>query len=146
MIMADVFKTVLIQHPAERMYHLVTDVAKYPEFLPWCGGTEIYEQTDEILDAKIHIKFKGLKQFFHTRNTNTKPTSIDMVFVDGPFKKFHGHWKFIPLREDACKVEFSLHYEFESIILEKVIGPVFGMIAGTFVDGFVKRADQIYGQ
>jgi ribosome-associated toxin RatA of RatAB toxin-antitoxin module len=69
-----------------------------------------------------------------------------MVFVDGPFKKFHGHWKFVPLREDACKVEFSLHYEFESLILEKVIGPVFGMIAGTFVDGFVKRADQIYGQ
>lgn len=143
--MADVFKTVLIQHSAERMYNLVIDVTKYPEFLPWCGGVEVFEQTDEVLDAKVHIKFKGINQFFHTRNANTRPSAIDMVFVDGPFKKFHGHWKFVSLRDDACKVEFQLHYEFESIFLEKIIGPVFGMIAGTFVDGFVKRADQLYG-
>jgi ribosome-associated toxin RatA of RatAB toxin-antitoxin module len=143
--MADVFKTVLIPHSAERMYHLVTDVAKYPEFLPWCGGVEIFEENEGILDAKIHIKFKGLNQYFHTRNTNVRPSSIDMNFVDGPFKKFEGKWLFTPLREDACKVEFKLHYEFESILLEKIIGPVFGMIASTFVDGFVKRADQLYG-
>jgi ribosome-associated toxin RatA of RatAB toxin-antitoxin module len=143
--MADVFKTVLIAHSAERMYELVTDVSKYPEFLPWCGGVEIFEQSESVLEAKIHIKFKGLEQFFHTRNTNIRPTSIDMAFVDGPFKKFHGKWTFTALREDACKIEFQLHYEFESFILEKVIGPVFGLIAGTFVDGFVKRADQVYG-
>ena len=143
--MADVFKTVLIPHSAERMYHLVTDVAKYPEFLPWCGGVEIFEENESILDAKIHIKFKGLNQYFHTRNTNVRPSSIDMNFVDGPFKKFEGKWIFTPLREDACKVEFKLHYEFESILIEKIIGPVFGMIASTFVDGFVKRADQLYG-
>ncbi len=143
--MADVFKTVLIPHSAERMYYLVTDVAKYPEFLPWCGGVEIFEENEGILDAKIHIKFKGLNQYFHTRNTNVRPSSIDMNFVDGPFKKFEGKWLFTSLREDACKVEFKLHYEFESILLEKIIGPVFGMIASTFVDGFVKRADQLYG-
>ncbi|QWD78953.1 type II toxin-antitoxin system RatA family toxin [Polynucleobacter sp. MWH-Spelu-300-X4] len=143
--MADVFKTVLIPHSAERMYHLVTDVTKYPEFLPWCGGVEVFEESESILDAKIHIKFKGLNQYFHTRNTNTRASSIDMKFVDGPFKSFEGKWIFTSLREDACKVEFQLHYEFESVLLEKVIGPVFGMIAGTFVDGFVKRADQLYG-
>ena len=67
-------------------------------------------------------------------------------FVDGPFKKFHGHWRFTGLREDACKVEFKLHYEFSSLLLEKIIGPVFNVIASTFVDGFVKRADQVYGE
>ena len=143
--MAEVSKTVLIQHPATRMYDLVIDVRKYPEFLPWCGGVEIFEESDQILEAKIHIKFKGLNQFFHTRNINIRPTSIDMNFVDGPFKKFHGSWKFIALREDACKIEFQLNYEFESMILEKIVGPVFNMIAGTFVEGFIKRADALYG-
>jgi ribosome-associated toxin RatA of RatAB toxin-antitoxin module len=65
--------------------------------------------------------------------------------VDGPFKKFHGNWRFTPLKENACKIEFQLHYEFESLLLEKIIGPVFSIIAGTFVDGFVKRADQVFG-
>jgi len=117
-------------------------VARYPEFLPWCGGVEIYEQTETTLDAKIKIKFKGIEQFFHTRNTNTRPTQIDMTFVDGPFKHFSGQWLFIPLRDDACKIDFKLHWEFKSTILDKVIGPVFSYIAGTFVDCFVKRAEE----
>ena len=141
--MADVHKTVLIDQSAERMYGLVTDVASYPEFLPWCGGVEIFEQTDTVLDAKIHIQFKGISQFFHTRNTNHRPDSIDMVFVDGPFKRFSGQWKFISLREDACKVEFTLEWEFKNVLLDKVIGPVFGYIAGTFVDCFVRRAEDL---
>ena len=144
--MADVNKTVLIGQSADRMYSLVTDVARYPEFLPWCGGVDIYEQTETILDAKIKIHFKGIEQFFHTRNTNQRPNSIDMQFVDGPFKKFTGQWRFIPLREDACKIEFNLHWEFKSAILDKIIGPVFSYIASTFVDCFVKRAEQLYGQ
>jgi len=144
--MADVNKTVLIGQSADRMYSLVTDVARYPEFLPWCGGVDIYEQTETILDAKIKIHFKGIEQFFHTRNTNQRPNSIDMQFVDGPFKKFTGQWRFISLREDACKIEFHLHWEFKSAILDKIIGPVFSYIASTFVDCFVKRAEQLYGQ
>ncbi len=143
--MADVNKTVLIGQSADRMYSLVTDVACYPEFLPWCGGVDIYEQTETVLDAKIKIHFKGIEQFFHTRNTNHRPDSIDMQFVDGPFKQFTGRWRFIALRDDACKIEFNLHWEFKSAILDKIIGPVFSYIASTFVDCFVKRAEQLYG-
>jgi ribosome-associated toxin RatA of RatAB toxin-antitoxin module len=49
------------------------------------------------------------------------------------------------LREDACKVEFNLHYEFSSRVLEQLIGPVFSMIANSFVDSFCKRAETVYG-
>ncbi|MBV8628672.1 MAG: ubiquinone-binding protein, partial [Paraburkholderia sp.] len=51
-----------------------------------------------------------------------------------------------PLRADACKIEFALHYEFSSIIIEKIIGPVFSHIANTFVESFVKRADVRFGK
>lgn len=142
--MADVHKSVLLGFSAEQMYDLVTRVADYPKFLPWCGGVEIFEQTDTLLDAKIHIHFNGIKQYFHTRNTQERPTRIDMTFADGPFKAFNGTWRFTPLRADACKIEFHLHYEFSSVILEKIIGPVFSMIANTFVDAFVKRAEVVY--
>jgi ribosome-associated toxin RatA of RatAB toxin-antitoxin module len=142
--MADVNKTVLIGQSADRMYGLVTDVARYPEFLPWCGGVEIFEQTETVLDAKIMIHFKGINQYFHTRNINHRPETIDMEFVDGPFKQFSGQWSFTALKEDACKVEFKLHWEFKNAILDKIIGPVFGHIAGTFVDCFVKRAEELY--
>jgi ribosome-associated toxin RatA of RatAB toxin-antitoxin module len=144
--MANVQKSLLIQHSAQRMYYLVTDIEKYAEFLPWCGGVEIYQSTPELMEAKININFKGVKQYFHTKNFQKAPTNIDMTFVSGPFKKFEGHWIFTSLAEDACKIEFSLHYEFSNFVLDKLIGPVFSVIANTFVNGFVKRANDLYGE
>ena len=144
--MADVEKTVLIGYSAERMFDLVTNVKDYPDFLPWCGGVEIYEQSDTSLDARVDIAFKGIHQYFRTRNTQMRPSRIDMTFADGPFKAFTGFWQFTPLRADACKINFHLQYEFASVIREKLIGPVFSMIANTFVDSFVKRAEAVYGE
>ena len=128
------------------MFDLVTDVADYPNFLPWCGGVEVGRHDEHSMEAKIHINFKGIKQHFATRNVHTRPTTIDMEFMDGPFKKFTGFWVFTPLRADACKIEFALHYEFSSLILEKLIGPVFSHIANTFVESFVKRAATRYAK
>ena len=68
-----------------------------------------------------------------------------MKLIKGPFKQLDGTWIFKPLRDDACKIEFDLHYEFSSRILEKIIGPVFNMIANSFVDSFCKRAEIVYG-
>jgi ribosome-associated toxin RatA of RatAB toxin-antitoxin module len=144
--MADVHKTVLIRHSAEQMFDLVTDVADYPNFLPWCGGVEIHHQDEHGMEARVDISFKGIKQHFATRNRHQRPGRIDMEFKDGPFRKFSGYWIFTPLRADACKIEFALHYEFSNILLEKIIGPVFSHIANTFVDSFVKRAGERYGQ
>lgn len=143
--MAVVHKTVLINYSAEQMFNLVDKVEDYPEFLPWCGGVEVSERSDQSLTAKIKINYHGLKQSFSTQNTNVRPTGMTMRLVEGPFKHFEGRWTFKPLREDACKIEFDMEYEFSSRILEGVIGPVFSMIANSFVDSFCKRAEQIYG-
>jgi ribosome-associated toxin RatA of RatAB toxin-antitoxin module len=143
--MAVVHKTVLINYSAEQMFNLVDRVEDYPEFLPWCGGVEVAERSEQSLTAKIKISYHGLKQSFSTQNSNVRPTSMTMRLVEGPFKHFEGRWHFKALREDACKIEFDMEYEFSSRILESVIGPVFSMIANSFVDSFCKRAEQIYG-
>jgi hypothetical protein len=53
--MADVQKTVLIRHSAEQMFDLVTDVADYPNFLPWCGGVEVRHRDDTSMEA-VNLK------------------------------------------------------------------------------------------
>ncbi len=68
-----------------------------------------------------------------------------MTLIDGPFKTLDGTWKFKTLRNDACKIEFDLHYEFSNKILEQIIGPVFDLIANGLVDSFCKQAENIYG-
>jgi ribosome-associated toxin RatA of RatAB toxin-antitoxin module len=127
------------------MFALVDGVEDYPKFLPWCGGVQVREREANRLVATIQINYHGVKQSFTTENVNAPPTQMKMTLLEGPFKHLDGTWNFKPLREDACKVEFDLHYEFSSRILEGLIGPVFNMIANSFVDSFSKRAEAVYG-
>ena len=144
-IMAVVHKTVLLSYSAAQMFALVDKVEDYPAFLPWCGGVVIKERAPDRLVAAISINYHGVKQSFTTENINHPPTSMQMKLVEGPFRQLDGQWNFKALREDACKIEFELHYEFSSKILEKLIGPVFGIIANSFVESFCKRAEEVYG-
>ena len=142
--MADVKKLVLIEFTPAQMFELVDRCEDYPQFLPWCGGTELHLRTDTITAATIHINYHGIKAQFSTENTKRWPNDMKLRLTEGPFTRLDGHWQFTPLGDTACKVEFSLHYQFSSKLLEKVLGPVFNHIANTFVDSFVKRAGQIY--
>ena len=144
-IMAVVHKSVLLGYSAAQMFSLVDKVEDYPSFLPWCGGVEVRERGQDRLVAAIMIDYHGVRQSFTTENTNLPPTRMQMKLVEGPFSQLDGEWRFTPLREDACKVEFDLHYEFSSKLLEKLIGPVFSKIADSFVESFRKRAEAVYG-
>jgi ribosome-associated toxin RatA of RatAB toxin-antitoxin module len=144
--MAQVEKTVLIEHGAADMFALVDRVEDYAQFLPWCGGTTLIERSAEFTLATIHIDYHGVKQSFTTRNRKEAPTWMLIELERGPFQRLTGHWQFKPLAEGACKVEFRLEYEFSSKVLEKLFGPVFHYIASTFVEAFIVRADAVYGE
>ena len=95
--------------------------------------------------ATLRINYHGLKSQFSTENIKQEPLLMEIRLTDGPFTHMDGRWRFTPLGDTACKVEFRLHYEFSSQLLEKVLGPVFNHIAETFVESFVKRARAVYG-
>ncbi len=143
--MAVVEKSILIERSAAQMFELVDGVENYPKFLPWCGGTELHERSDTRTVATIRIDYLGIRAAFSTVNDKEIPRWMHITLRDGPFRKMDGGWKFTELGQAACKVEFQLHYEFSSRILEKALGPVFHRIVNTFVDSFVKRAQQVYG-
>jgi ribosome-associated toxin RatA of RatAB toxin-antitoxin module len=142
--MATVEKTVLVTHSAEQMFNLVDRVEEYPQFLPWCGGASVEAKEGTTVHATVHIDYHHIRQSFTTENTRDPPHRIDMTLQQGPFKHLDGSWKFIPLSPSACKIEFCLHYEFSSKLLEKMVGPVFHYIANSFVDAFIHRADKVY--
>lgn len=147
--MKSVHKSVLIWHSAHEMFALVTDVVRYPEFLPWCSSGQVLEESPNGMVASIGMSFGGLHKSFTTRNTHETDRRIHLELVDGPFSRLDGTWNFTPVGEPgqrACKVEFVLNYGFSSATLAALVGPVFDKIAGSLVDAFVKRADQVYGE
>ncbi len=143
MIVVD--RSALVAHSAQKMYALVADVESYPQFLPWCGRAVVSVNEPGRTVATLHINFHGLKKEFTTENVNQPGVRIDMRLVSGPFRSLEGIWVFVPLSERACKVEFRLHYEFASALVEKAAGSAFQDITDTFVDAFVRRADEKFG-
>jgi ribosome-associated toxin RatA of RatAB toxin-antitoxin module len=143
--MQSVHRSVLVPYSAQQMFDLVNDVEHYCEFLPWCGGSEVLEARPNGKTARIDIVFKGVKTHFTTDNVNDPGKSITVNLRDGPFRTLNGEWVFKALAPDACKVEFTLTYEFKTQLLETLVGPVFNHIAHSFIDAFVKRAQARYG-
>jgi ribosome-associated toxin RatA of RatAB toxin-antitoxin module len=144
--MARVKKSVLVPFSATAMFELVDEVELYPEFLPWCERVRVQKTDAGGKTVRIDIDYHGIKVHFTTDNANHPPESIVITLRSGPFRRLHGEWRFVDIGASACRVEFELTWEFATNLLERVVGPVFGHIANTFIDAFVKRAESLYGQ
>jgi len=153
--MKHIKKSVLIWYHPHEIYELVIDVAAYPQFLPWCESVDIIDRNEHGLTARLHLAYSGVRQAFTTRNEQVPDESVHIALVDGPFSTLDGFWRFVPLQGPgsgeggaapaACKVEFEMRYAFSNVVLEAAISPVFDRIANTFVDSFVRRAEQVHG-
>lgn len=160
--MKHVKKSVLLWYSPREMYDLVVDVRSYPQFLPWCQRAEVLSEEADTMTARLHLAYAGVRHAFTTRNRHVVGQQVVLELVDGPFSVLEGSWRFVPIGQagntpagpagdtgavtQACRVEFDLRYAFSNRALEMLVSPVFDRIANTFVDAFVVRAEQVYGQ
>ena len=143
--MHHVEKSVLVEYSVQQMFDLVEDIESYPDFLPWCSQTQVDYRDETRTVATMHGNLHGFKAHFTTENAKTPPFWMDMKLVNGPFRHLHGEWRFKPLGENACKIEFQITYQFSNKLFEKMAGPFFGQVTNTFVEAFLKRARQLHG-
>ena len=148
--MKHVRKSVLLWYSPREMYDLVTAIDAYPDFLPWCDKAELVQTHKDGVTARLGLAYMGVRHSFTTRNVHVAPKSVTVQLVDGPFSLLDGTWLFKALgrpgsEQPACKIEFDMRYAFASPALETVVSPVFDRVANTFVESFVRRAEDVYG-
>ena len=138
-------RSALVPYPASAMFDLVSDIDAYPDFLPWCGGAQVLESSDQHQVATVSVS-KSLKQTeFTTRNRLVRPERMDMRLVDGPFKRLEGQWRFVPIGEKACRCELEVSFEFASRMFSVMMGPAFRRVCDSLVDAFTGRAHEVLG-
>lgn len=143
--MKKISRSAIVEHGAQEFYALVEDIEAYPAFLPWCVDARVLKRDPSFTKATLTAGMGGLRQAFTTENHNRPGQAIDLRLVEGPFKRFSAAWRFSALSPSACKIDFSMEYEFSSRVLAKLLEPLFDRIADTMVDAFAKRADEVYG-
>jgi coenzyme Q-binding protein COQ10 len=127
-----------------QLFDLVADVAKYPQFLPWCVGARIRSRVENVLHADLTVGFGPFRESFGSRVTLERPHRVGVIYERGPFKYLNNTWNFSP-DPKGCQVDFFVDFEFRSRILQAAIGVVFGEAVRRMVNAFEIRARAVYG-
>ena len=153
--MREVRRSAIVPQSPAQMYALVNDVARYPEFVPWCPAVRIHEEAADSIVASLEIERAGIRTSVTTRNTMIPGERIDMTLAGGPLRHFDGSWCFVPIRapglESApgalrgCRVDLLVHFEFRSAALGLVLNGLFESSWDSLVDAFVRRAREVHG-
>jgi ribosome-associated toxin RatA of RatAB toxin-antitoxin module len=144
--MTDIRRSALVPYSAHEMFALVADIAAYPQFLPWCGGARVLSANEDEVIAAIDIAYGGVHKTFTTRNLLQRDKMMELRLLEGPFSRLQGFWRFEALDEQACRISLDLEFEIANRLLGAVLGRVFGTVAGEMVEGFHRRAQQLYGK
>ncbi len=135
---------------AAQMQALVMDIEKYPEFLPWCKKAKIVEQiSKQNLHADLLINFKNFLEKYRSNVTFGKDENnfyfVDVVAIEGPFKKLTNSWKFHDLESGGCEINFFIEFEFNSFLLGKMLSSIFERASEKMMSAFEERAQKVFG-
>lgn len=129
----------------EQLFDLVADVARYPEFLPWCVGARIRSRSEALMIADLTIGFGPFRESFTSRVSLDRPRLITVAYENGPFRYLTNRWAFEP-RGEGCRIDFHVDFEFRSRVLQAAIGVVFHEATRRMVGAFLRRAAVVHGR
>lgn len=141
-----------VKHTDKEMFNLVSDVERYPEFLPMCESLVIRSREERdgktLLKADMTVGYKMIRETFTTQVLlNPDERRIDVRYIDGPFRYLENRWSFSPIDNGKfCEVEFYIDYEFKNRMLGMLMGAMFDIAFKRFTEAFESRADKIYGR
>ena len=134
----------VINHSPLNLFKLVSDVKKYPEFLPWCLGARVKNNSKNNFDADLIIGFKIYKEIYSSQvildHVNKK---IIVNYKDGPFEHLDNYWIFKDNMK-GCEVEFMVDFKFKSVFLQTLMETLFSEAVKRMVRAFEKRANELY--
>ena len=134
-----------LPYTPEQLYDLVSQVERYPEFLPWCKASRITKREGDVFWADLVIAFKVFRERFTSKVTLHPKEGVDVEYINGPFRYLNNHWRFLPADDGGCIVDFYVDFEFRSRMLQGLIGMLFNEAVQRMVAAFETRAAKLYG-
>ena len=129
----------------DQLFDLVADIERYPEFLPWCVASRVRRREGNTVWADLIIGFKMFRERFTSKVTMDRAEHrIDVAYSEGPFRYLNNHWRFKPAPDGGTLIDFYVDFEFRSVMLQKIIGALFGEAVKRMVAAFEHRAEQLY--
>ncbi len=124
----------------ERMFDLVADVERYPEFLPLMQEARIVHRHANGYETEQVLMLGLLAYRFRSRTELESPHSITVTSADRNFRHFDIRWLFAPAAEGGCRIDFALDCEIRSFWFKPLGDVLVAQMALTTVNAFAARA------
>ena len=136
-----------IEREKQKLIDFVLDIEKYPEFIPFCIDSKVYEREDKKEEIAIIADLTiGRKPFVDTYKSDVrydkKNDSIHVTNIGGPLKHLENNWKFIQ-NDKFTEVRFDVDFEIKNKFLDMIMTKSFQYGLNKIADAFQKRAEKI---
>ena len=136
-----------IEREKQKLIDFVLDIEKYPEFIPFCIGSKVYEKEDNDEEIAIVADLTiGRKPFVDTYKSdvrfNKKNDTIHVTNIGGPLKHLENNWKFVQ-KDDFTEVHFDVDFEIKNKFLDIIMTKSFEFGLNKIADAFQDRAEKI---
>ena len=136
-----------IEREKQKLIDFVLDIEKYPEFIPFCIDSKVYERNDHKDEIAIIADLTiGKKPFVDTYKSdvryNKQDDTIHVTNIGGPLKHLENNWKFIQ-KDKFTEVHFDVDFEIKNKFLDMIMTKSFQYGLNKIADAFQKRAEKI---
>ncbi|MFL2901402.1 MAG: type II toxin-antitoxin system RatA family toxin [Candidatus Pelagibacter sp.] len=136
-----------IAREKKKLIDFVLDIEKYPEFIPFCIDSKVYERNDKKDEIAIIADLTiGKKPFVDTYKSdvryNKKNDTIHVTNIGGPLKHLENNWKFVE-KKDFTEVHFDVDFEIKNKFLDVIMTKSFEFGLNKIADAFQDRAEKI---
>ena len=136
-----------IARDKQTLINFVLDIEKYPEFIPFCIDSKVYETNDDEDVKKIIADLTiGKRPFIDTYKSDVrydkKNDSIHVTNIDGPLKHLENNWKFVQ-KDNLTEVKFDVDFEIKNKFLNLIMEKSFQFGLNKIADAFQKRAENL---
>lgn len=138
-------ETKYLPYSPEQLFDLVSDVARYDEFLPWVVAVRVRSSSATETVADLVVGFNAFKERFTSRVEKDRPHRICVDYIEGPLKYLHNEWTFEPAADGGTNLHFSVDFAFRSRLFEALAGQMFDRALRRMTRAFEERAAVLYG-
>lgn len=139
-------RSALVAYPPERMYALVVDCERYPQWFDWCTAGRVLAREGNRVQAELTVRVAGISAKFSTENVEQPPNRLDIRLLEGPFRQLVGAWTFDPVGAIGTRVGLDLSFEVNSSLMASALSLGFRRLADRMVEDFCRTARTVYGR
>ena len=137
----------IIDKKKEKLIEFVLDIEKYPEFIPFCLDSKVYERKEKgdkiFIIADLTI---GKGPFNDTYKSDVrfdkKTDTIHVTNIEGPLAHLQNNWKFVE-KNNMTEVYFDVDFEIKNKFLNMLMEKSFEYGLNKIADAFQDRAETI---